>query len=198
MKNTEYLAKLIVGKVIDSMQSQFEGKVSVTTLNAVRSGAITTASNAIPFPLRLVINAVPNTIFENALARTDKAITMAVENSIKTINPNMLTDATGTSTVITEVVKTAVSRGIEMVNGFIKGKPADQTSDLNDSNGEEQSLHEANVPHHAKITLTLTIQVTCPNPNCNRKLKAKEEHLGRTLKCPVCQTAVTVPVASPE
>jgi TM2 domain-containing membrane protein YozV/DNA-directed RNA polymerase subunit RPC12/RpoP len=39
------------------------------------------------------------------------------------------------------------------------------------------------------------IQLKCGT--CGRKLQAKDEHAGRTLKCPNCQSPVTVPGASP-
>ena len=37
----------------------------------------------------------------------------------------------------------------------------------------------------------MPIQLTCPN---GHRLTAKDEHVGRTLKCPACQTPVTVPI----
>ena len=36
----------------------------------------------------------------------------------------------------------------------------------------------------------MTIQVTCPN---GHKLKAKDSHAGRSLKCPACGATIVVP-----
>lgn len=37
--------------------------------------------------------------------------------------------------------------------------------------------------------------ITLSCPSCDRKLNAKDEHAGRTLRCPACQSAITVPFA---
>jgi Zn-finger nucleic acid-binding protein len=42
----------------------------------------------------------------------------------------------------------------------------------------------------------MPIKVVCPS--CGRTLNARDEHAGRTLKCPACAAAVTVPAAPQE
>ena len=39
----------------------------------------------------------------------------------------------------------------------------------------------------------MPINFPCPNPDCQRNLKGRDEHAGRTLPCPACKTPVTVP-----
>jgi hypothetical protein len=42
----------------------------------------------------------------------------------------------------------------------------------------------------------MPIKVKCPNPDCGKSLNAKDELAGKTLKCPACQTPVTLPRAA--
>lgn len=46
----------------------------------------------------------------------------------------------------------------------------------------------------------MAINVKCPKPGCGKVLSVKDEYAGKTGKCPVCGTAVKVPMikASPE
>jgi hypothetical protein len=39
----------------------------------------------------------------------------------------------------------------------------------------------------------MSITLTCPNPNCQKPLKAPDEFAGKTIRCPGCGMAITVP-----
>lgn len=119
MKNTDRIATLIVDKVIDSIKSQFGDRVSAATFDAVRSGAIRTASDIIPFPLRFAINAIPKSTFETAIEKTEETVTRFVDERIRTIDPGTLSATTGVSAIVIEMVKTAMSQGIETIKGFL-------------------------------------------------------------------------------
>jgi len=133
MKNTERIATLIVDMVINTMKLRFPD--NAVAFDAVHSGAVRTASNAIPFPLRLTINLIPASAFESVIKNVEQTAIKVIEKAISTINPQTLSNATDVSAMVTEVVKTAVSHGIETAKGFIKGQPPDHGTD---SEGEEQ------------------------------------------------------------
>ena len=59
MNNADRLAVFIVDKVADAIKTQFGDKVSFTTLDTVRSVAAVAVKNAVPFPMRLALNAIP-------------------------------------------------------------------------------------------------------------------------------------------
>ena len=120
--NTDYVVELIVDSIINSMKSQFEGKVPVTAFDTVRSGAVLTASNAIPFPLRLAINAIPKSAY--------KAAGDAGVSGIKTVT------STETVSVATNVTVGGAKALGTAVTGFFKGKNA---GSLTNSTCEEQS-----------------------------------------------------------
>jgi len=135
MKNTERIATLIVDMVINTMKLRFPDNAAA--FEAARSSAVRTANNAIPFPLRLTINLIPASAVESVIKTVEQTVTKVVEKAIITIDPKTLSNATDVSAIVTEVVKTAVSHGIETVKGFIKGQPPDHSID---SEGKEQPV----------------------------------------------------------
>lgn len=56
-----------------------------------------------------------------------------------------------------------------------------------------RSSEKVELPQQADVVEPrTTIKLSCPS--CNRSLKAESKHAGRTLKCPACQSAVSIPV----
>jgi len=82
--NTGYIVESIVDIIIDSMKPRFESKVPAATFGTVRSGAVLTVKNAIPFPLRMAINIVPKKHLE--------ALQTKIKTAIKTDIANINTD----------------------------------------------------------------------------------------------------------
>lgn len=39
----------------------------------------------------------------------------------------------------------------------------------------------------------MSITVTCPNPDCGRTIRAKDDYAGRQVKCPACGRVVAIP-----
>lgn len=110
----------------------------------------------------------------------EEAVTKVVGDGLKTINPNSLSNVTDASAVVADMTKTAMSRGLETVNGFTKGQQiARSSTDHNDLHSEKQP-----------------IVFTCPNPNCRRPLKVDAKFAGKKAKCNNCQTVVTIPEVS--
>jgi len=42
----------------------------------------------------------------------------------------------------------------------------------------------------------MAITVTCPNTDCNKVMRVKDEYAGRKAKCPACGMPMTIPVAT--
>jgi len=113
--NIDYVVKLIVDNVISSMESQLDGKVSAAVFDSVRTGAVYTATNAIPFPLRLAINAIPASAYK-------AAGNAAVSGAKAVADTEMASSATDSAVGGAKAIGTAASAGIGTVTGFFKGK----------------------------------------------------------------------------
>jgi len=128
--NIDRIIALVVDTVIETMKSQFEGKVPAATFDAARPVAVRTASSAVPFPLRLAINALPSSVVDAIIEKTEKTVGTVVAAATKKLadagTVSATTDITG---MVTEVVKTAVSSGIGVAKEFIAGKKTDSSND---------------------------------------------------------------------
>jgi len=135
--NTNRINTLVVDTVIGSMKSQLEGKVSAIALDAARLYALRTANAAVPFPLRLAINALPASAVDTVLNKVQATVTVVVEGAVKKLADNGAISANmDVKKMVTEIVKMAVANVTGEVQGFIKGK---KSAPGTDSVGEEPS-----------------------------------------------------------
>jgi len=116
--NTDYVVTLIVDSIINSMKSQLEGKVPDTVFDKVRSGAVLTASAAIPFPIQIAINAVPPSAYKVA-----GNITMSGAKAVAgTEAASVAKEAAAEGA---KAIGAAATRGFRTVTSFLKSRKSE-------------------------------------------------------------------------
>jgi len=111
MSNADRFATFIVDEVADTLISQFGDKISSATLDTVRSIAEVAVKKAMPFPMRLGINAIPTS--ERSIRLVEENIAKIVMRGVKAIDPATLSNTADISAAITNIIKVAAHRGID-------------------------------------------------------------------------------------